>query len=439
MSCYPINEVGNNYERPEKRKNFFSNDEDNKILKWSINNEFHVDPLNPCQRNLFIGAFLDGTNNDYLTSYRNRDLTETNVVHLYNAYPGKQMYHALAGLPGDWREKTAKYDNYYKIYVSGVGTTFLPVEDRGGMLDSSRGSAQGYLGEPRILWALMQVLNAVFQFGNNVDTPLFSYDGSHYHGIDMVGVLNGRTADFVPSDALIQSAEWSAHARASLGDTQTDLKAAALFRAWLTDLKRCLRPGLHGVDRIKTIHLSCFGFSRGAVEARCFAHYLVKMCALDARLHGLTGLTLGGKPVSFDFMGLFDSVASVGVSRTFPGSVGHDEWGNCACIRVPSALKECVHMVAAHEQRTDFPLDSIFAGGHCPDNVDEVVFPGVHSDVGGGYAPGNQGKGRAADGKRCCRKYRWRLCTSVHDWRAFLSSWKRHLLKRSRTSKLRLD
>ncbi|WP_335582963.1 hypothetical protein [Cupriavidus malaysiensis] len=27
-------------------------------------------------------------------------------------------------------------------------------------------------------------------------------------------------------------------------------------------------------------------------------------------------------------------------------------------------------------------------------NVEEWLFPGVHSDVGGGYAPGNQGRSR---------------------------------------------
>lgn len=398
MSCHPIDQVSEKYSEPSKKEIFFEEDEYRKINNISYKNELHVDPLNPCQRNLFIGTFLDGTCNNYLQSYNAKDGTETNVVHLYNAYPGTQMLDALRGLPGDWREKTAQYDNYYKIYASGVGSPFLPVYDDG---NSLFGSGAGKYGEARILWALMQVMNAVFRFANGVDTPLFSYDSTQFKGIDTQGVLNRDTALCDPSDGELQQAAMSSlllsRDRMGTGNARraNDTKAARLFMAWLHDLNRCLRPGLHGVDKIKTIHLSCFGFSRGAVEARCFAHYLVYLCKLDARLNNRSGLTLGGKPVAFDFMGLFDSVASVGMSDTYSAlsfSRGHSAWGNNACIRIPREVGQCVHMVAAHEQRTDFPLDSIFAGGQSPDNAEEIVFPGVHSDLGGGYALGLQGK-----------------------------------------------
>ncbi|MGY2184471.1 T6SS phospholipase effector Tle1-like catalytic domain-containing protein, partial [Pseudomonas agarici] len=49
----------------------------------------------------------------------------------------------------------------------------------------------------------------------------------------------------------------------------------------------------------------------------------------------------------------------------------------------------------AFEQRSCFPLESIRnEDGRYPDNSYEVLYPGVHSDVGGGYPKNDQGKAR---------------------------------------------
>jgi hypothetical protein len=45
-------------------------------------------------------------------------------------------------------------------------------------------------------------------------------------------------------------------------------------------------------------------------------------------------------------------------------------------------------MVAAHEVRNSFPVDSVLQGLHYPRNCRERVYPGAHSDVGGGYRRG---------------------------------------------------
>ncbi|MBO3268999.1 DUF2235 domain-containing protein, partial [Klebsiella pneumoniae] len=53
-------------------------------------------------------------------------------------------------------------------------------------------------------------------------------------------------------------------------------------------------------------------------------------------------------------------------------------------------------LVSGHEQRLCFPLDSVRrANGKYPPCATEVVYPGMHSDIGGGYPPGDQGKGNA--------------------------------------------
>ncbi len=51
-------------------------------------------------------------------------------------------------------------------------------------------------------------------------------------------------------------------------------------------------------------------------------------------------------------------------------------------------MQRVVHFTAAHEQRLNFPLTRIRA--QCPHT--EHVYPGVHSDVGGGYGLRSQGR-----------------------------------------------
>jgi Uncharacterized alpha/beta hydrolase domain (DUF2235) len=137
-------------------------------------------------------------------------------------------------------------------------------------------------------------------------------------------------------------------------------------------------------------------------------------------------------PIRLYFMGLFDTVASVGVpmstnngqaldlsagilslkqalqSRHLYGSTldkiafasggtpgadpasgpanGHMSWADE--LRVPAMVERCFHMVAVHEIRNSFPLDSVRQGNTYPKNCYELVFPGAHSDVGGGYRKG---------------------------------------------------
>ncbi|WP_366509385.1 hypothetical protein [uncultured Pluralibacter sp.] len=56
-------------------------------------------------------------------------------------------------------------------------------------------------------------------------------------------------------------------------------------------------------------------------------------------------------------------------------------------------IKKCTHLVSSHEQRLCFPLDSLCrSDGTYPGYATEVIYPGMHSDLGGGYPPGEQGK-----------------------------------------------
>jgi hypothetical protein len=76
-------------------------------------------------------------------------------------------------------------------------------------------------------------------------------------------------------------------------------------------------------------------------------------------------------------------------------SNGHSSYGGMLAIH--EAVEEVRHFIAAHEMRNSFPVDSIstLRDGRIvkPAHFHETVYPGVHSDVGGSYAPGEGGKG----------------------------------------------
>jgi hypothetical protein len=133
------------------------------------------------------------------------------------------------------------------------------------------------------------------------------------------------------------------------------------------------------------ISVAVFGFSRGATEARAFVRQLIeKKC--EHTDNGLIWRARNGErtPVRIKFMGLFDTVASVG------GPTLHLDWARE--LAIPPEVERCVHYVSAHEVREAFPLDSVRVGRAYPANCEEVVYPGVHSDVGGGYGPDEQGR-----------------------------------------------
>ncbi|MFL5354486.1 T6SS phospholipase effector Tle1-like catalytic domain-containing protein, partial [Archangium sp.] len=179
-----------------------------------------------------------------------------------------------------------------------------------------------------------------------------------------------------------------------------------------------------------TINVALFGFSRGATLARAFA---VRIAKLSEKKSGVWHFIPARQPIRLYFLGLFDTVASVGLaisannngaigqvspggamsqryspsmgSRVDPNSPwaiatgatpgadpakglfdGHSSWADE--LHVPEMVEGCFHLAAGHEIRNSFPLDSVLQGNFYPKNCWEMILPGVHSDVGGGYRPG---------------------------------------------------
>jgi len=80
---------------------------------------------------------------------------------------------------------------------------------------------------------------------------------------------------------------------------------------------------------------------------------------------------------------------------------GHQSWADDNTMAIHPAVEQCVHFVAGHEVRACFPLDSVRVGSSYPPNAKEVMYPGSHSNIGGGYAPNALGISPQANSFMC--------------------------------------
>jgi len=300
-------------------------------------------PVGSCLQQLWLTFFFDGTGNNMAADQGT--LKHSNVARLFNVH-----------VPDD----SAK--GIYRVYIPGVGTYFREVGDDGG---STLGLVMARMGDRRLDWALKRF------------------------------------------DQLLKP-----------------------------HLARANSPA----NRITEVNVAVFGFSRGAALARAFINRLVAQRGTPAK-QGWR-LLAADAPLRIRFMGLLDTVASVGLTlssnttnavaayagggkaATFlrlaapkfkdtwptelafapqaqpgadpaPGYAdGHQAWGGEQAI--PHGVEEVRHFVAAHEVRNSFPVDSIWVANNGRIDVVghfyERVYPGAHSDVGGGYRPGEGGK-----------------------------------------------
>jgi hypothetical protein len=141
-------------------------------------------------------------------------------------------------------------------------------------------------------------------------------------------------------------------------------------------LKSIRELGLTSGVIIERIHLDAFGFSRGAAAARHFVHFVLNGDKpLQPRIEAL-GHTV--ELLEINFVGLFDTVASFGVN--------HDTDTADLNLDAIQVAKQVLHLAAAEEHREKFRLTDITSAIGAGVGV-EIYMPGVHSDVGGGYAP----------------------------------------------------
>ena len=134
---------------------------------------------------------------------------------------------------------------------------------------------------------------------------------------------------------------------------------------------------------IKELQFDIFGFSRGAAAARHFANRVFEQDdAIVAAIHaGLGEVKFTGTPSGKTrFLGIFDTVAGIGTPLN--GFNPHSaDTGEVNIALRPGVAEKVFHITAQHECRFNFALNSVKPAWP------ELVLPGAHSDIGGGYNP----------------------------------------------------
>jgi hypothetical protein len=297
-----------------------------------------------CQGQVYVGLFFDGTGNnekwiqDGETQTQRARNKHSNVARLWDAH----------------LEEPA--NGFFRYYMQGVGTPYKEIGDTTSTLTDIGGSGFAFMGADRINWGITSLFNAVHVYLTN--RLLFTKDEQKA----LVNLMSAEMLRGIPIISTEGASRW----------------------AMLTGLEERLAGVVKNHQRkVKQINVSIFGFSRGAAQARACAHWLHQIFESENGAFELAGV-----PIRIGFMGIFDTVAAVGVGDVTPVTFGHMAWAD-GTQSVHPAVEDCAHFVALHEQRASFPLESATGRGN-------VGYPGMHSDVGGGYWPGEQGKSMPA-------------------------------------------
>lgn len=340
----------------------------------------------PCCKTLHISLCFDGTNNHEPSDSIADPRCTSNVARLLHA-------------------SIEKVDNgFFRYYSPGVGTVFEEIKE---YVPDSNGLIGARGGEDRINWGLTRLIDAL-QTTLTEESLLLDQTQA------LVEAMGTNWAASVLSGGLLEN---GARKRKAAIQPYED-KLTSLLKE---------RTSAEKKPEILALRLYVYGFSRGAAQARTFANWLMELTRRQNE--GASEYRFAGLPISIEFLGLFDTVAAVGLADSAPFAAGHMDWAS-GTMRLPDEylqqacmptglpedcgfLKRCVHLVSAHEQRASFPLDSIrrreknadgarndkAASTYRKDHWWEYVYPGMHSDVGGGYPPGDQGKARGGQGE----------------------------------------
>jgi len=163
-----------------------------------------------------------------------------------------------------------------------------------------------------------------------------------------------------------------------------------------------------------------FGFSRGAYTVRSLGGLLAHSGLLDlsdpalppaqvwARVQQVFDAYRSGKPfantagyafhgvapgqptaatMTVHFMGVWDTVGALGIPLELSvlRFIGDPRRYQFHDTRISLAIANARHALAMDERRADF-MPTLWTNIRRPDKVRQVWFPGVHGDVGGGYA-----------------------------------------------------
>ncbi|KPB69540.1 T6SS phospholipase effector Tle1-like catalytic domain-containing protein [Pseudomonas cannabina] len=139
---------------------------------------------------------------------------------------------------------------------------------------------------------------------------------------------------------------------------------------------------------LEALEFDVFGFSRGAASARHFVNEILKREVgmlepiLRSRKVRLSeNFAWHNGCVRLKVIGLFDTVAAIGSVKDL-GNTSDASNRRVNLYLPPGCAQQVLHLVARDENRRNFALNSITPGWPA-----EIILPGAHSDIGGGYPP----------------------------------------------------
>lgn len=286
-----------------------------------------------------IGVFFDGTSNNRV----NAD-SKVNNPKVYKAHTGwlSDMDGASTSFKNDHTnvDKLEKFypkipNKCFSIYIEGIGT-----EDNEGDFSAGQMLGQGQTGIPaKVRISCERAVNNLFKYTGK------SLNKINKITIDIFGFSRGSAA-----------ARYFAY---ELSKSATDEQ---LYFSNNTDKQYYISPNSQ-----KPVYLKD--------PPKSYIHDPKKPLTVRNPAHGYFGEYMELKNIPFlslemRFAGLFDSVSSYGVMHSNDVTELHQN-----AINVVSSI---VHLTAADEHRKKFELTHVTKGT-------ELSFPGVHSDIGGGY------------------------------------------------------
>ena len=157
---------------------------------------------------------------------------------------------------------------------------------------------------------------------------------------------------------------------------KTDRAVAMLADTIHNALAAVSHKQTEGTLTLKALQFDIFGFSRGAAAARHFANRIQSEDPAIKRAIQKAGITFNGSLCGRTrFIGLFDTVTATGLP------VHSADSGDVRLTLRPGVAEKVFHITAANECRVNFALNSVKPAWP------ELMLPGAHADIGGGYLP----------------------------------------------------
>lgn len=208
----------------------------------------------------------------------------------------------------------------------------------------------------------------------------------------------------------------------AFGAEETGIKAKAKSGCTTMAEKIKAAKDANPAGNLVTLTLDVFGFSRGAAAARNFVHEVSKSIIRNdpnSKKYGLLGTELGKIGINGDklnikirFLGLFDTVSSYSEDTWTTNPNFKNDIIELNLDDITKAQK-IVHFVSEDEHREYFDLTNV-AYDRVVNGIKKVPvfygiekqFPGVHSDIGGGYESGQEKKSKILAGSDTILKER---------------------------------